>query len=326
MPTRLLLLIPLLAACNAPASAPAEAPAELNIDRERVTVSGISSGAYMAGQLHVAHSSLVGGAALLAGGPYACAGGSVQQALSLCTKGGDFDLDGIAEHVKSLAESGAIDDPSNLADDRVWLFHGAADAVVDASVPAANADFYRRYMPPEHIALIDTVPAAHGMPTVSAGVSCGEMGAPFLNACGYDAAGALLEHLYGPLAEPADRAGELHTLDQEKFAEAELWDHAFLYVPEECAEGAACGLHVAFHGCQQSAEFVGDAFAKDAGYNKWAETNRLVVLYPQAASSRIAPLNPYGCWDWWGYTGERYETKQGAQVSAVRSLIDALMQ
>ncbi|HET6630636.1 MAG TPA: PHB depolymerase family esterase [Woeseiaceae bacterium] len=326
MPIRLLFLLPLLAACNAPATAPAEAPLELNIDRERITVSGISSGAYMAGQLHVAHSSLIGGAALLAGGPYACAGGSIQQALSLCTKGGDFDLDAIAERVSSLAESGAIDDPSNLADDRVWLFHGAADAVVDASVPAAAADFYRRYVPPENIALIDTVPAVHGMPTVSAGAPCGEMASPFINACGFDAAGALLEYLYGPLDEPAATTGELRTLDQHAFADAELWGHAFLYVPEACAAGAACGLHVAFHGCRQSAEFVGDAFAKDAGYNRWAETNRLVVLYPQVASSKVAPLNPHGCWDWWGYTGEQYATKQGAQVSAVVSLIDALMQ
>lgn len=325
MPIRLLLLLPLLAACDAPASAPAEGPIELNIDRDRVTVSGISSGAYMAGQLHVAYSSLVGGAALLAGGPYACAGGSIQQALNLCTKGGDFDLDGIAERVNSLAGSGAIDDLSNLADDRIWIFHGAADEIVDASVAAAAAEFYRGYVPPQNIALIDAVPAAHGMPTLSAGAACGEMVSPFINACGFDAAGALLEHLYGPLDEPADSAGELRTLDQQEFANAELWDHAFLYVPAACAEGAACGLHVAFHGCRQSAEFVGEVFAKNAGYNEWAETNRLVVLYPQAASSKIAPLNPHGCWDWWGYTGEQYETKQGAQVSAVRSLIDAVM-
>ncbi len=35
-----------------------------------ITVSGISSGGFMAVQFHVAHSSTVGGAGVVAGGPY----------------------------------------------------------------------------------------------------------------------------------------------------------------------------------------------------------------------------------------------------------------
>ena len=40
---------------------------------DRTSVSGISSGAYMAGQFQIAHSRLVVGAAIIAGGPYGCA-------------------------------------------------------------------------------------------------------------------------------------------------------------------------------------------------------------------------------------------------------------
>jgi poly(3-hydroxybutyrate) depolymerase len=83
-------------------------------------------------------------------------------------------------------------------------------------------------------------------------------------------------------------------------------------------------VHVAFHGCQQSAEFIGDTFVRDAGYNEWAESNRLLVLYPQAASSKVAPMNPLGCWDWWGYTGANYATKSGAQITSVMAMVDAL--
>ena len=43
-------------------------------DLGQTTVSGLSSGAYMAGQFAVIHSSLVTGAAIIAGGPYYCAG------------------------------------------------------------------------------------------------------------------------------------------------------------------------------------------------------------------------------------------------------------
>ena len=52
-----------------------------------VTVSGISSGGYMAVQLHVAYSSLIKGAAIFAGGPFYCADSSTLIAETLCMAG-----------------------------------------------------------------------------------------------------------------------------------------------------------------------------------------------------------------------------------------------
>jgi len=34
--------------------------------------------------------------------------------------------------------------------------------------------------------------------------------------------------------------------------------------------------------------------------------------------------NPRACWDWWGYTGAQYHTKSGAQVRAVKAMLDRL--
>ena len=45
----------------------------LPIDPAQISVSGISSGAFMANQLHVAHSASLMGAGLVAGGLYGCA-------------------------------------------------------------------------------------------------------------------------------------------------------------------------------------------------------------------------------------------------------------
>ncbi len=328
MPARMLALLILttIAACDTSQPAPDAALPTFNIDPDRVTVSGISSGAYMATQLHLAHSNLISGAGLIAGGPYRCADGSMEKALGACLEGGNFEHERIAGQVREYAAAGAIDDPGNLQDDRVWIFHGAADAAIDRSVAVAARNFYRDYAPAEGIAFVDTVDAVHGMPTIAAGAVCDEFAPPYINACDYDAAGELLGHLYGPLAEPAASDGALVTLSQEDHAHAELWDHAYLYAPRTCREGAACGLHVAFHGCNQSAELIGDEFARLAGYNRWAETNDIVVLYPQVKQSRMAPLNPLGCWDWWGYTGKEYATKAGPQVAAVRAMMDALMQ
>jgi hypothetical protein len=46
---------------------------QLGIDISETSVSGLSAGAYMAGQLQVAHSSHIVGAGVVAGGPFGCA-------------------------------------------------------------------------------------------------------------------------------------------------------------------------------------------------------------------------------------------------------------
>ena len=48
----------------------AQSSPKYNIDAESVSVSGISSGADLAHQLHIAHSSKIHGAGLLAASPY----------------------------------------------------------------------------------------------------------------------------------------------------------------------------------------------------------------------------------------------------------------
>src|SRR5215212_3823175 len=43
-----------------------------NLDRSAITVSGLSSGGFMAHQFHIAFSNLVTGAGVIAGGPFRC--------------------------------------------------------------------------------------------------------------------------------------------------------------------------------------------------------------------------------------------------------------
>ena len=51
----------------------ADALPKLGADLAATSVSGLSSGAYMAGQIEVAHAKDIVGAGIVAGGPYACA-------------------------------------------------------------------------------------------------------------------------------------------------------------------------------------------------------------------------------------------------------------
>lgn len=315
-----------VAACSdsPPPGDGAAAATAYNIDASRISVSGISSGAYMATQLHVAHSALFGGAALVAGGPFYCAGGSLSKATGPCLAGGDIDIDELVTHARGMADAGDIDALSNLAGDSVWIFHGALDDIVSAELSDAAAKFYRRLVTTGQVASVDDIEVVHGWPTLATGAGCDEFASPFINACDYDAAGQLLAAIHGELQPRARAAGELVSIPQPGAGDAGMLEEALLYVPATCAAGEACGVHVAIHGCTQSSEFVGAAFAAGAGINEWAESNHLLVLYPQVAKSRLAPMNPYGCWDWWGYTGDDYATRSGAQIRVIRQMLDGL--
>lgn len=316
-----------LAACGGPAAPPLPAAA---IDVDRVAVAGLSSGAYMATQVHVALSSRVHGAALFAGGPYGCARGDLEVALGACMAGTPVpSLEALVEAAKAKAASGAIDPLAGLGDDRVFVFHGARDGAVAPGLAAATEAVYRGLSGDDLALTVDAGrPVGHLLPTLDAGGDCLAPASPYLGRCGIDGAGLAMAALFGPPPAPAaDRAtGAPVAFDQrallpEGGAEG-LARSGYAYVPEACAAGG-CGALLVFHGCQQDAASVGDAFVRDAGFNRWADVYRLIVVYPQTRSSYV-PLNPKSCWDWWGYGGADYDTRAGGQVAFVARVLDRL--
>ena len=68
-------------------------------------------------------------------------------------------------------------------------------------------------------------------------------------------------------------------------------------------------------------EKVGDTFIKGAGFAEIADTNRLIVLFPQVKASIV---NPQGCWDWWGYTDLDYLSKDAPQIAAIWAMVQEL--
>ncbi|MEE4164205.1 MAG: PHB depolymerase family esterase [Woeseiaceae bacterium] len=314
-------LLIVVGACDPPPEPPYAGPA-FTIDPDAVSVSGISAGAYMAGQMHVAKSASIRGAGLIAGGPYGCAQNSLTTALETCTKTGAPEVEPLLEAMAEAAEAGTIDSLVNLEGSPVWLFRSPADPLVGQALLDAAAEQYRALG--SSVTVVDDIPAAHGVPTLASGAACDSFESPYLNACDYDAAGEILAALHGDLKPRVEATGELQSVTVRGAADASLLSEAYLYVPMACAAGETCGLHVFFHGCSQSSELVGDAVARGAGFNEWAEANRLLVLYPQVASSKLAPMNPLGCFDWWGYTDHRYATRFGTQVQVVSGLMEAL--
>jgi predicted esterase len=311
----------------------------LGASASEVTVSGLSSGGFMAVQLHVAHSAIVKGAGIVAGGPYDCAQGSLWTAYYNCTDPGLFvplpSTPALLAEAEKQAKAGRSDATSHLGSSRAWLFTGSKDRTVSRDVVEALNGFYAAYK--VKTVIVRDKPAGHAMPTVNAGnPECGVTKAPYINDCDYDAAGELLQHLLGPLkAPPAKEGGRLLLFDQKEFSQGDakaisLDDGGYAYVPKACETGE-CRVHVAFHGCRQGAGEIGEQFVREAGYNRWADANRLIVLYPQAIARNGWAFgspgfiwNPRGCWDWWGYTGARYHTREGAQIRSVKAMLERL--
>nr|WP_294512085.1 PHB depolymerase family esterase [uncultured Rhodopila sp.] len=328
-------------------SAAQDAPlAAYNAALTESSVSGISSGAYLAVQFATAWSSVIKGVGAIAGGPFGCAGGLASTALSTCMVGAPgVDLGVLRSLIDTLGDSSAIDDPVNIARQQVYLFNGYNDNIVMRPVSNWLASLYTARLGEPHSGNLfyqTAIGAGHSQVTLNYGGKCSANGGTYFDDCGYDQAGVMLQHIYGALARPNRGAlrGTVLTFSQAEFtapakpAEYSMGNNAFLYIPADCAAGAACRMHIALHGCKQSFDNIGEEFVRHAGYNEWADTNHIIVLYPQTTPSFLVapfgPTNPEACWDWWGYLDQdpsgdpRYLTKAAPQITTIKRMLDRL--
>jgi hypothetical protein len=308
-----------------------------NADIAQTSVSGISSGAYMAVQFATAWSSIVTGVGAIAGGPFGCSEGSGATALSTCMGGAPaIDLTELIKRTDTWSRSGAIDDTGRIAAQKVYLFNGYNDNVVARPVSDTLRAYYSHYLGPNAANLFyqTAIGAGHSQVTIAYGGRCSENGSEYINKCGYDQAGIILQHIYGALNPPSNGAltGQLLSFQQAGFtapdqpADDSMDNKGFVYAPASCVAREPCRLHIALHGCLQSFGNIGEDFVRHAGYNEWADTNHIIVLYPQTQALGLA--NPQACWDWWGYLdadpteSPTYLLKSGKQIRAIKAMVD----
>jgi poly(3-hydroxybutyrate) depolymerase len=308
----------------------------LNAAIEEWTVSGLSSGGYMASQIAVAHSRSVRGVGVFAGGPYYCVRTDPRRAEGECMKGAPDPADS-RQHAERLAKLKLIDGVDNLKRTRSWVLAGEKDRTVHEPVVRAASRFFAAFNP-DAAAYAVQPGLGHGLPTAGFGVACDASAAPYLNNCDSKAVERMLGHLL-PDARPGNATdGRVIAFAQREFIPAwrRMWNTTSLheigyaFVPARCEQAIRCRVHVALHGCRQGAGIVGDAFVRHAGYNDWAVAHDTIVLYPQVAASQPGlatawlPYNPRGCWDWWGYTGTDYATRTGVQIAAIVAMVERL--
>ncbi len=283
--------------------------------------------------MDVAHSATFKGAAIYAGGVYWCSGfGQAAQALASCGGEGLYapELTQSETYLDEQSALGNIDPESNLRGKPVYLWSGAGDTVVAQAAMNDLQSEYQHYG--ARIVRYDNAfPAEHGWESPDGELPCGTLGEPFMIACTsggatYDSEAVWMSAFYGTLAPRSGGTlqGSLINFDQTAFGASagnSMDTNGYVFVPRDCAQGATCGLLVAFHGCLQTQSDIGTKFVTESGIDEWADRNHVVVLYPYAVKSATVPYNPQGCWDWWGYDDENYALKAGTQVSIVYKMV-----
>ncbi|WP_175732263.1 extracellular catalytic domain type 2 short-chain-length polyhydroxyalkanoate depolymerase [Burkholderia ambifaria] len=311
-------------------------------DLQRTSVSGLSSGGFMAAQFDVAFSSRLIGAGIVAGGPFYCAGVNplippAVAATTLCMQpiGPAPSAADAWRAARTFAQRGEIDDPAALRSQRIYVFSGAKDTVVSTRVVDQTARFYTlAQVPAANLQYRASPDAGHAFITNRPeDNACSANASPYIDNCGFEQAHDIVRWIYGtpdkPLNPPAAQAGgKLMAFDQRAFdprRTASLGDTGYAYVPADC-ERVTCAVHVVFHGCVQNVAAVGERMIRGVGYNEIADTNRLIVLYPQVEQSAV---NPLGCWDFWGYTSANplnpgFYRRDAPQMAAVMRMVQRL--
>jgi hypothetical protein len=337
------------------------------IEPGKSSVSGLSSGAFMAVQVHLAHSSRLCGAGIVAGGPYRCAesfraaavlaeDAFEQSAINLCmhplVPQTAPNPQHLAQLARATAASGEIDPIANLALHKVYIFTGSNDNVVAPVTVAQTRKFYELLGVDQRlIAYHDSIHSGHALITDNPEDSpLAANRPPWLNYGGFMQSHAILNFIHDDLQPASDRlTGRLMRFDQTEFFAGEpracMSEFGYVYVPHAVEQGATARVHIALHGCMQGHDHVnfvygrpdtanqppyGNRYVTTTGYNQIADSNNIIVLYPQlqGRDDNIAQ-NPEGCWDWWGYSSPDparpdYYSRNAIQIRAIYGMLRRL--
>src|SRR5947207_13085627 len=128
----------------------------LNVDKTKTTVSGLSSGGFMANQLGYAFSSTFSGVGVFAGGPYNCGSHNNYTACMYNATISSAMLSTMQTDINNWSGN-QIDLKSNVANQKIFMFVGTSDFTVGPNpmnavqtqytnngVPAANLTYVQR--------------------------------------------------------------------------------------------------------------------------------------------------------------------------------------
>jgi len=92
-------------------------------------------------------------------------------------------------------------------------------------------------------------------------------------------------------------------------------------VPRTGNNQQKCRLVLSLHGCLQTADQIGKTVVTDAYLNQYADSNKLVVLYPQATPDDTFGNPKVG---YLGANDAGYATRSGPQMITTMNMVHAL--
>ena len=188
---------------TAPGFAPATTRADdpplgaYNADISESSISGISSGAFMAVQFATAWSGTIKGVGVIAGGPYYCAqgtaigglGGNIGAILTAtgpCMVGPPPAIEPLVRQTDDWARKRDIDNTPHIAGQKIYIFGGYNDAVVNRTVTDATHRFYLHYLSDRNRGNLfyqTAIGAGHSQVTLSYGLECSDNKDYFIDRC-----------------------------------------------------------------------------------------------------------------------------------------------
>ncbi|XP_035716524.1 uncharacterized protein LOC110860759 [Folsomia candida] len=315
---------------------------EFNVNREFITMSGVSSGGTFAQQMFVAHSTLISGISVFSHTFYRCGPGNgiLRDYDAACTTAGrrhfwskTYSPKKAIKDIRTYFKKGLIDDPHYMGGKHLYVFAGTKNHLFTVDQSLKILEVFKPFIADSSV--IKTRIAKANLTLPNKGKELPACSAPpdkfGVSNCGFSGA---LESLQFMLGHDAVRSSKGHPKLQPliQFDQTEFFENVgrhdmdtvgYLYVPKVCKHNEIpCLLHFYFHGCSTGREFVGPGHVVRSGFLEVAEANGIIVVFPQAISSRE---NNIGCWDTFGVTGPLYATQQGGQVAVVKKMLDRIL-
>jgi hypothetical protein len=183
-----------------------------------------------------------------------------------------------------------------LINDKIYILKQNLDIVVVPGVADKTIEFYNHYTATANIKNI-SINAEHSWVTDNWRSNCTYLGFLYINNCGVDVAGDSLKHVFGEMnprnlnINPKDNIVQF---DQSHYTIVHpllisMANIGYLYIPKSCYSNK-CKLLIFFTGCGMDNIDDPDAFDERTGYNYWADTNNIVILFPQMRKTVLSPM------------------------------------
>lgn len=348
--------------------------ATAHAETKKISISGISSGAFMAVQMGTIYSSQINGVGSVAGGFFYCAQNHLQekieegrqnlflgtknlflfqpspkffkdiitgqavfskkdewfspapanpiyQAVGVCMQNPNFAT---MPDLEKFEKDGLIDKAKNLKSQKVYIYHGDNDSVVDPQMQTRLEEFYVQNGVEKKQIKIKKLVGGHNFPTNKKNLNaCDNQSVPYVSSCKFNVAQDMLQHLTGKkLLTGSANLKNLYRVDQnlepqnEALKQAEwkapaqsLAPYGYLYASEKCLNSpSSCEVHVALHGCEMSDSFD---TAFDKRYQDQVAQTQVVGMRTEAQRNVFTPTS-------WPVIEER-QIKYGALKFAMLS-------